>query len=64
MVSREWLGTDLTLSEEKAHQWADVAVAELNCAVKMAQRFFLVDDLIDSFKVDLGALRTASFVNG
>jgi len=51
---KEWLGTDLTLSEEKAHQWADVAVAELNCAVKMAQRFFLVDDLIDSFKFGCG----------
>lgn len=51
---KEWLAVDLSLTPEKAHMWADVFLAEFNCGVKMAQRFFLVDDLIDSFKFGLG----------
>lgn len=47
---KEYLDTDLTLSQEKVQQLSTVAVAHVNALVTELRRLFLVEDLVDSIK--------------
>lgn len=47
---REYLDTDLALSQEKVQQLSTVAVAHVNALVTELRRLFLVEDLVDSIK--------------
>lgn len=47
---REYLESDLTLSQERVQQVSTVAVSHLNAAVTELRRLFLVEDLVDSIK--------------
>ncbi|XP_062549159.1 reticulon-3 isoform X2 [Armigeres subalbatus] len=47
---KEYLDTDLTLSQEKVQQLSTVAVAHVNALLTELRRLFLVEDLVDSIK--------------
>lgn len=47
---RDILETDLTVSADKVHQFADVAVVHLNATVSELRRLFLIEDFVDSIK--------------
>lgn len=47
---KEYLDTDLALSQEKVQQLSTVAVAHVNALVTELRRLFLVEDLVDSIK--------------
>lgn len=47
---REYLESDLTLSQERVQQVSTVAVSHLNAAITELRRLFLVEDLVDSIK--------------
>lgn len=47
---REYLDTDLTLSQERVQQMSTVAVSHFNAATTELRRLFLVEDLVDSIK--------------
>ncbi|XP_063700987.1 reticulon-1-like [Culicoides brevitarsis] len=47
---KEYLETDLTLSQERVQQVSTVAVSHVNAAVTELRRLFLVEDLVDSIK--------------
>lgn len=42
---------DTNLQPEKVHEATDVLVGQVNSTVSELKRLFLVEDLIDSFKV-------------
>ncbi|XP_065093314.1 reticulon-1-A isoform X2 [Ochlerotatus camptorhynchus] len=47
---KEYLDTDLALSQEKVQQLSTVAVAHVNALLTELRRLFLVEDLVDSIK--------------
>lgn len=47
---KDILELELTVSAEKVHEVADVAVAHANAAVSELRRLFLVEDFVDSLK--------------
>ncbi|XP_044020153.1 reticulon-1 isoform X2 [Aphidius gifuensis] len=47
---KDILDIDLTVSADKVHQVADVAVVHVNAAVSELRRLFLIEDFIDSLK--------------
>lgn len=50
--SREYLELDTNLHPEKVHEATDVFITQINSTVTELKRLFLVEDLIDSVKVD------------
>uniref|UniRef100_A0A336LVG8 Reticulon-like protein n=1 Tax=Culicoides sonorensis TaxID=179676 RepID=A0A336LVG8_CULSO len=53
---KEYLETDVTLSQERVQQLSSVAVSHFNAAVTELRRLFLVEDLVDSIKFAFIAL--------
>lgn len=47
---KDILDVDLTVSADKVHQVADIAVVHVNAAVSELRRLFLIEDFIDSIK--------------
>ena len=49
---REYLDYDITPSEERIHEIVDQLLVYLNCTLKRLRSVILVEDLIDSIKVN------------
>lgn len=51
---KEYLEIDVTLSQEKVQEVADMSAARFNSTLLELRRLFLVEDIVDSFKFGLG----------
>ena len=48
---REYLDADISLPEDKVHHVADCVMSHGSAVLRELRRLFLVEDMIDSFKV-------------
>ena len=54
VLCRKYLEMDCALPEDKVHKLADHVSEHLSCNLRELRRLFLVEDLVDSIKVNLG----------
>lgn len=55
---RQYLGHDVSLSEDAVHKYSDIVLAKLNKIIVELRRLFLVEDLVDSIKVRMASAHT------
>lgn len=53
LLHREYLDMDVTVTNEKVHEVADLSAAKLNATLLELRRLFLVEDIVDSIKFGL-----------
>lgn len=53
--------SEVAISEELVQKYSNSALGHVNCTIKELRRLFLVDDLVDSLKVNLLAFHFLAY---